>query len=218
LPWSFYNRQTRGEFILVNDAGGFNLWLGNNPATLRLYDGSFENARETQIYTDHLGKGLANERIAEFEANGGYAALTAKERERRWSAKAIETMRDQPGTTLKLFVWKFFAMWKPFLSSNAYSTSAAMGSGIVQVPLFILGLIGLYFIGREKRTRKFALFFIVLAVVVTAIHVLIISSMRLRMPYIDPLMMVFAGIAIGRFLMMAPAGERLVSCIDGESG
>lgn len=218
LPWSFYNLQTRGEFILVNDAGGFNLWLGNNPATLRLYEGSFENERDAQIYTDYLGKGLANEQIVEFEVSGGYAELTAREREKRWSAKAIETMRDQPGTTLRLFFWKFFAMWKPFLSSNSYSTWAAIVSGLVQVPLFILGVIGLYFVGRDKDTRKFALLFIVLAVAVTAIHVLIVSSMRLRMPYIDPLILIFAGIAIGKILMMVPIGEKLIGFIDGETG
>jgi 4-amino-4-deoxy-L-arabinose transferase and related glycosyltransferases of PMT family len=159
LPWSFYNLQTRGEFVLVNDAGGFNLWLGNNPATLRLYEGSFENSREAQIYTDYLGKGLANEQIAEFEAAGGYAELTAKQRESRWSAKAIETMKSQPEMTMRLFFWKFFAMWKPFLSSNAYSTTAAIGSGIVQVPIFFLGFVGLYLAGRERRTRNFVVFF-----------------------------------------------------------
>jgi 4-amino-4-deoxy-L-arabinose transferase-like glycosyltransferase len=217
LPWSFYNLQTRSEFILVNDAGGFNLWLGNNPATLRLYEGSFENPREAQIYTDYLGKGLASEQIAEFEETGGYAGLTAKERERRWSAKAIETMQDRPGTTLRLFFWKFFAMWKPFVSTNSYSMTAAIGSGVVQVPLMILGLVGFYFIGREKRTRKFALFFIVLAAAVTAIHVLIVSSMRLRMPYIDPLILVFAGIVIGKIVMIVPIGRKALGLIDGDS-
>jgi 4-amino-4-deoxy-L-arabinose transferase-like glycosyltransferase len=56
LPWTAFNYGARGELILINDAGGFNLWLGNNPATLKMYEGGFADPEEARLYADHLGK------------------------------------------------------------------------------------------------------------------------------------------------------------------
>jgi hypothetical protein len=126
-------------------------------------------------------------------------------------------MKAFPGTTARLFAWKFYAFWKPYLSSDVYSLRMMIASALIQVPLFALGLVGLWIILRDRRTKNFAIFFIVLAMTTTAIHVLIVSSMRLRMPYIDPLITVFAAGAIVSFATRFDSIRRLADSINGSA-
>ena len=55
LPWSFHNLAATGEFILINDAAGYNLWLGNHPAALRLHAtpaGPSSGERSSRVFTE----------------------------------------------------------------------------------------------------------------------------------------------------------------------
>lgn len=122
LPWSFYNLKTRGEFILINDASGFVMWIGNHPANIRIYEGHFANREETQEYQDNLGKTIAAEQIAEWERTKGYSRLSFKERESLWREKAIENAKAEPWITARLIGWKLIAYWRPWLSADIYST------------------------------------------------------------------------------------------------
>ena len=196
LPWSFYNLKTRGEFILINDAGGYALWLGNHPANLRIYEGSFASREEAYRYYDHLGKTLASEQVAEWESGTGYSRLSYGEREALWRGKAVENAVADPATTAKLWWWKFLYLWRPWLSPEIYSMKAALLSAAWQVPLFIFGFAGAVFTAFRRNLWPAAAVFFVVLVFVTVTHTVVVSNMRLRMPYIDPWLTVFAAVAI----------------------
>jgi 4-amino-4-deoxy-L-arabinose transferase-like glycosyltransferase len=196
LPWSFYNLQTRGEFILINDSSGFIPWIGNHPANLRIYEGEFASREETQQYQDHIGKTLAAEQIAEWERTNGYSRLSFKEREALWRAKAIENAKEHPGATLRLIGWKFLAFWRPWLSADIYGTKGMLVSAAVLIPLFVLGFAGMWMSRKTSGTREVVILFTVLMLFVTALHTALVSTIRLRLPNVDPLLTVFASIAI----------------------
>jgi len=196
LPWSFYNLKTRGEFILINDAGGFALWVGNHPANLRIYEGEFASREETQQYQDYLGKELAAEQVAEWERTTGYSRLSYKERESLWQQKAIENAKANPGITARLIFWKAVAYWRPWLSADIYSTKGMLISAAMLVPLLVLGIAGMLISLKRPRTTKVVMLYTVLLLFVTAVHAIVVSSIRLRLPYVDPFLTIFASIAI----------------------
>ena len=196
LPWSFYNLKTRGEFILVNDASGFVAWIGNHPANLRIYEGNFASREETQQYQDYLGKTLAAEQVAEWERTTGYSSLSFKQRERLWQQKAIENAKAEPAVTARLIGWKFFGYWRPWLSADIYSTKGMLLSAVLLVPLLVLGFFGMAIASRRPKMKKVVILFGILLVFVTVVHAVLVSTMRLRLPYVDPFLTIFAALAI----------------------
>jgi 4-amino-4-deoxy-L-arabinose transferase-like glycosyltransferase len=196
LPWSFYNLKTRGEFILINDSGGFIPWIGNHPANLRVYEGTFASREETQKYQEYIGKTLAAEQIAEFERTKGYSGLSYKEREALWREKAIENAKAEPAATARLMGWKLIAFWRPWLSSDIYSTKAMLLSAAMLIPLFVFGFAGMWMSRKDPKTKNVVILYTVMMLFVTALHTALVSTIRLRLPYVDPFMTIFAVIAI----------------------
>lgn len=196
LPWSFYNLKTRGEFILINDASGFVAWIGNHPANIRIYEGQFASREETQQYQDYMAKTLAAEQIAEWERTKGYSSLSFKERERLWQQKAIENAKAEPAVTARLLGWKLIAFWRPWLSSDIYSMKGTLLSAAILVPLFVLGFAGMWISRKRPRMREVLILFTILMLFVTAVHTVLVSTMRLRLSNVDPFLTIFAAIAI----------------------
>jgi len=196
LPWSFYNLRTRGEFILINDSSGFVAWIGNHPANLRIYEGKFESREETQQYQDYMAKTLAAEQVAEWERTKGYSGLSFKERESLWRQQAIENAKAEPGITARLIWWKLLAFWRPWLSGDIYSTKGMLLSAAILVPLLILGFAGMWISRRRPGLKEVVILFTLLMLFVTAVHAVLVSTIRLRLPSVDPLLTIFASIAI----------------------
>ena len=196
LPWSFYNLRTRGEFILINDSSGFVAWIGNHPANLRIYEGKFESREETQQYQDYMAKTLAAEQVAEWERTKGYNGLSFKERESLWRQQAIENAKAEPGITARLIWWKLLAFWRPWLSGDIYSTKGMLLSAAILVPLLILGFAGMWISRRRPGLKEVVILFTLLMLFVTAVHAVLVSTIRLRLPSVDPLLTIFASIAI----------------------
>jgi 4-amino-4-deoxy-L-arabinose transferase-like glycosyltransferase len=196
LPWTFYNLRTRGEFILINDSSGFVAWIGNHPANIRIYEGKFASREETQQYQDYMAKTLADEQVAEWEKTKGYSGLSFKEREGLWREQAIENAKEQPGITARLIGWKFLAFWRPWLSGDIYSTKGTLASAAILVPLFVLGFAGMWISRKRTRMRDVVVLFVILMLFVTAVHTALVSTMRLRLPSVDPFLTLFAAVAI----------------------
>ena len=196
LPWSFYNLRTRGEFILVNDSSGFVAWIGNHPANIRIFEGRFATREETQQHQDYMGKTLAAEQIAEWERTKGYSGLTFKERESLWRQQAIDNALAEPGITARLLGWKLIAFWRPWLSSDIYSMKGTLISAAMLIPLLVLGFAGMWISRKRPKVREVVILFTILMLFVTAVHTLLVSTMRLRLSNVDPLLTIFAAIAI----------------------
>jgi len=212
LPWSFYNLKTRGEFILINDSSGFVAWIGNHPANIRIYEGQFASREETQQYQDYLGKTLAAEQVAEWEKTTGYSRLSFKEREGLWRQQAIENAKAEPAITARLLGWKLMAFWRPWLSSDIYSIKATLLSAAMIVPLFVLGFAGMWISRKRPGLREVVILFTIVMLFVTAVHTALVSTMRLRLSNVDPLLTIFAAIAI--VAILARFGRKRIDSLN----
>ena len=201
LPWSIYNLKTKGEFILINDASGWVLWIGNVPESLKIYEGDFPSPQAAIDYQNYVSKTLSNQQIAEFESTVGYSSLSFKQREALWRAKAVEVMTANPAATAKLFLLKLYLYWKPFISGEVYSPLQVVVSAIFGVALFVLGFAGFFRRSGDSSAMRFKWLFAAVAAFTTAIHVVIVSGIRLRLPYVDPFLTIFAAIVVNALLV-----------------
>lgn len=196
-PWTIRNYARFGELIIVNDAGGFALWVGNHPANLRFYDGSLKSATEIGEYSDWIGKTLPAEMIAKWEKDEGFTNLSPSEREAKWRDAAIANIRQHPAETAKLLGWKLFGFWKPYPSSDVFGRIAA-GIGFFEIPFLLFGFLGLFLTILRPQSRDIGLLFVIYFVAVTAIHVWLVATVRMRVPYVEPWMAMFAAFSIVR--------------------
>ncbi|MER3429564.1 MAG: hypothetical protein C4324_00720 [Blastocatellia bacterium] len=191
LPWTIRNYARFGDVILVNDAGGYALWVGNHPANLRFYDGSLTTAAEIGEYSDWIGKTLPAQIIAEWENDGGYSGLSPSEREARWRREAFANFRQYPEETLKLFGWKLLGFWKPYPSSEVFGPLVT-AVAFFEIPVLLMAFLGLFLAKLRPASRNLALLFVIYFVAVTAIHVLLVATVRMRVPYVEPWTAMFA--------------------------
>jgi uncharacterized membrane protein len=92
--------------------------------------------------------------------------------------------------------WKLIAFWRPWLSSDIYSMKGTLISAAMLVPLFVLGFAGMWMSRKKPRMREVLILFTILILFVTAVHTALVSTMRLRLSNVDPLLTIFAAIAI----------------------
>jgi hypothetical protein len=197
LPWTLANARATGYPFLVTDAGGFHLWLGNHPDALRIYEGHFEDRREFVRFTyDHLQRDLPRLLMAQWERDGGYRALSLAERERRWRVEAWTNMRRHPGLTLRLWIDKGWALWRPWLHPAAYPRWIVVVTGLLVATLYVAAAVGATRVRRHPRGASFVCLLAVLFAAVTVVHAMVHSMVRFRLPYVDPYLCLLAGSAV----------------------
>lgn len=109
--------------------------------------------------------------------------------------QALAYARAHPGHVLRLAPVKFARTWSPVLNAREYASPVvdAVGGGAFAV-VVLLALWGAAIWRRRWRTW---VVWLAPALVVTAIHLVIVGSIRYRMPVV-PFFVVMAGAACGR--------------------
>ena len=199
-PFTWFNWQATGEFIPITDAGGYHLWLGNHPDTLRIYQQHFANKQEFDHYgNDHLQHALPGAKMAEWEATTGYRELSLRQRERLWQNEAFRNIRQHPGTTAALVGEKAFAYWRPWLNPSTYSLTVVWVSGIAVTGLYLLAGVGAWLLRGLGTGRQVLWILAWLFLFSTLVHALVYSMVRFRLPYVDPYLCVLAGVVGQKF-------------------
>jgi ABC-type cobalt transport system substrate-binding protein len=199
VPWTIYIWQTRGELIVISDAGGYNLWVGNHPRLIPLFRGEINDTAAADAENDNI-IAERDKLMAEWRVTKNYDNLSLKQRESLWRAAAIDRFVQNPGQTAELFALKFYILWRPFANNISHSIGKSLMAAAVLVPLYIFGLWGLLRLWKDRQTRKVVWLFIATAVSVTAIHVIILTSMRYRLPYVDPMLTILAAVGLAALL------------------
>lgn len=195
LPWTFQNYRDTGEFILVNDGFSYNLWLGNLPETIKLYEEGFKTKEENQKFADHIWSEVLIEKRKELENTDNYSSLTINEREKVWRREALKNMTADYGLTARLFWGKLKAFWTPFVNVFTYGRSMATLVAAYTIFTFIFGFYGMYLFSAHKPGGKFVMLVLATFLVTTAIHVVIFAFVRYRVPNVDPYLSIFSGVA-----------------------
>lgn len=195
-PWTFYNYRTMNEFIVVNDGFSYNLWLGNLPETIVLYEGGFESKEENQKFADYVWGEAPIAKLKELEQTDNYYSLTHNEREKVWRREALKNMTADYGLTARLMLGKLWAFWTPFLNHFTYGYKIVIPVAAFVIGTYIFGLYGAYVFSSNKTGKKFIILLAVSFAVTTAIHVLIFAFVRYRAPNVDPYLSMLTGVAL----------------------
>jgi hypothetical protein len=199
-PWTYHNYRETGEFILVNDGFSYNLWLGNLPGTIKLYEGTFETKEENQAFADYYWGTVQIEKIAELDKTDNLSNLKINDREKIWRREAVKNMSEDYSLTARLFVGKFQSFWTPFLNRFAYGDKVVNLVALFVVFTYIFGFYGMYLFSKDKIGRKYAILLLVTFAVTTAIHVVIFGFVRYRVPNIDQYLSMLSGVAVWQIL------------------
>jgi Dolichyl-phosphate-mannose-protein mannosyltransferase len=194
-PWTYHNYVETGEFILVNDGFSYNLWLGNLPGTIKLYEGTFATKEENQAFANYYWGDVQYEKIAELEKTDNFSTLKINEREKVWRREALKNMTADYGLTARLMLGKFQAFWTPFLNPFAYGSTVVNLIALFVIATYIFGLYGMYIFFQDKIGRKYVILLLVTFLVTTAIHVLIFGFVRYRVPNVEPYLSMLTGVA-----------------------
>jgi 4-amino-4-deoxy-L-arabinose transferase-like glycosyltransferase len=201
MPWTIQNYRDTGEFILVNDGFGYNLWLGNLPETVKLYEGGFSSKEENQEFANYIWGGRVAEKLAELEITDNFSALTINEKEKVWQREALKEMSDNPGITVRLMFGKLWSFWTPLLNTYTYGFKTVALVALFVTGIFLMGAYGAFYIERIPIGRKFVILLLVTFVVTTLIHVLIFGFVRYRVPNVDPYLSMLTGITLWKIIV-----------------
>jgi len=165
-PWVVRNWQATGRFIPTATTFGVTLYDGLSPTATGASDQRFSERPEWQ-------------------------GMDPIQRDRRWARMAVDWARHNPGRTLELAGIKFLRFWSPW--PNAPQLSAwwmKAASVAVVVPLFVLIVVGLC--RWPSAGWRSALFLLGPLIYFTLVHMIVVSSIRYRVPAMPPAMVLAA--------------------------
>lgn len=178
-PWAARNYLRFGELILVNDAGSYSVWHASHAETRRIYDAK---TREELRQREHQFENVTIHAVA---AQVESRATTPNARDREWRRLAIEELRREPAESARFMARKAWLYWRPWLNPLEYGTPVVVASALILVPLFVLAAIGL----RRHPLRNAVLVYFAVFWLAHIPHQVV---MRYRIPFTDPLLLVFA--------------------------
>jgi hypothetical protein len=121
-------------------------------------------------------------------------AKTPRAREREWTRLAMDNVRRDPAAMLRATLWKTIAYWRLWLHPAEHGPKSVALSAFVFTGLYAAGAIGL----ARHPDKRLVLAAVAFLVVMWLAHLPYVPSIRLRMPLVDPLMIVFASGAVIR--------------------
>lgn len=186
-PWLLRNLRVLGAPVL-NTNGGFNLYLGNNPAA----DGFFLSIADTP-------RGPTWHALRERGEVAASATL---------QAEAIAWMTQHPGDTVRLALRKAVLFWTPPIHDGLGQPSTAERMmrrvWLVQFLLLVSGAwAGAWWWRRDRSVQLLG----AAVLSYTAIHMVFYVIFRYREP-IMPLLCVLTGFALQRIAARLPASAR----------
>lgn len=196
LPWTIYNYRTTGEIILVNDGFSYNLWLGNLPETIVLYEGGFQSKEENQRFADRVWGEIQREKLAELERTDNYSQLKLNEREKVWRREAWKNINANPALTARLIFGKTWVFWTPFLNHWTYNWKIVAAVAAFVIFIYVFGIYGAFVAAQNQIGRQFLALLLITFVVTTAIHAIIFGFVRYRVPNVDPSLCLLSGAAL----------------------
>jgi 4-amino-4-deoxy-L-arabinose transferase-like glycosyltransferase len=195
-PWTIYNYRTTGEFILVNDGFSYNLWLGNAPESIRIYDGDFKDKEDNQRFADYIWGDMIRNKVKELESTDNYSSLKFNQREKVWRREALKNFDQNRSVSARIMLGKFRTFWTPLLNHLTYGWKKVALVATFVIGIYFLGLYGARVYSKERAGRELVIVIASMFVVATLIHVLIAGLVRYRVPYVDPYLSMFSGVAL----------------------
>jgi Dolichyl-phosphate-mannose-protein mannosyltransferase len=189
-PWTIRNAVVYREFVLVSDVGGFNFYLGNSDLMARFYE--IRDRKSYDAWSDETFR-LLGDRLNELNSAG----LTSPGRiTKALTRRTLAEAAARPAATIRLLAHKAADWLRPYPNPLFWPRSVVVGIGALYALLYVLAARGLLLAPRRGAT-VFALAFLIASM---AAHVLTLVSWRYRVPYWDPVLILFGVFGAGTLL------------------
>ena len=186
-PWTIRNAMVFGRLIPVSDMGGSTFYDGNSDWTRRYY--RLKNREEYERWVVAFDSDKKRQIAALAETEPAAAASPSE----YFGRLAIHQVLADPGAALALDARKALDWLRPFPSRWFWPPLVVVSVAVLYSLLFILAGLGLAIAPRPGVSR----FVLVFLAATMAIHVASLVVWRYRVPYWDPVL-----------LLYAPAGAR----------
>ena len=191
-PWAVRNALRFHELILVSDSAAAAFYDGNSERTLGIYEARTREELERRLAS-------MDEHKLEYLASMPPAvASSPTARSRALERLAIAELAADPGKAARLYLRKVWEWWRLYPSPLYWPWPAVLGVGLWNVAFYVLGGIGL----ARARRRGAALFTLGFLGVAMLFHIAFIVVFRYRVPFWDPVLLLYGASA---------AGDRLLS-------
>lgn len=177
LPWAARNHAVHGEWILVTEAGWFNVWYTTTPAAGKAMS---DPARAKPALDS-----LLTVRIPSMRE--GWAPVPLSERRAFWREQALANIAEDPGAFVRYRLYGLYHTWRPWATPGFYSTRSVIASIAVFLPWLVLGWLGVVEAWRMRPgSRPFVGVVLAFAAVAMASNLIGTPVIRYRIPLIDP--------------------------------
>lgn len=187
-PWTLRNAVVYRELLPISDVGGFNVYFGNSEPMTRFFH--LRSREECERWIVESGPYMDRKVDALRAAGFGTPGRMSRE----FVRLALEEGLASPRRTLRLLGEKGVDFLRPYPNPFFWPRAVVVSVGAFYVALYGLAAWGLL---RAPR-RGVGLFCACVLGIAAAVHVLTVVSWRYRVPYWDPILLLFAGFALWR--------------------
>ncbi len=169
-PWWIRNYQIFNEFIPFTTSSGANLYLGNNP--------------NNKLGGVDWGVDVERDIVDEISLIKGES-----DRNKAYTKRALSYIENNPLVFVEHVWFKFKRFWNIAPNAKSYSSGAHKWITIISfTPILFFSIISLYF-NRSFFNKLTPIY--VLIVFFTILHVVVISSLRYRLP-LEPFLIIIS--------------------------
>ncbi len=175
LPWTYRNYRLFHKFVLISTNGGATLWAG---AHLRLEPGA----------------SLAEVGYSQHKA---FRDVPEPDRDRYYYYQAFLILDHSPRRFGEMFLSNFAAMYTLVPSAQYHSLRNRLIYSLSYIPLLVFGVVGCWLLRRRWRELSLIWGWVLTN---TALYCLFLSSIRYRIPTVDPVFMLGSGVCLAALL------------------
>lgn len=200
-PWTIRNAVRYHEFLPVTDGGGYAFWLSNNRMLLDRF--------ETKDYSDFVKidrKMYLEESARLWKPVIGKAPGQA---DAYWFQQGKDAIRDLGTDYFKLVAYKIGVYFRPMLSPQAYGWKLSLLTLFFPGILLIVGFF--VFIRSVFKGDKSSLQAYALSCFITGFFIAVVfqSQVRLRVPLLDPCLILYGASAVSGWISSRKKEELL---------
>jgi len=190
-PWIARNAAVFGEIVPINDAAGSTFYQGNSDWAVRFFD--VESRAEYLRWVEALHRDMQRQ-TEELRARG---LNSPSERARAFIGRAVAERRADPAGWARLLLRKAWEWLRPYPTPWFWPPVVVAATGTYFLVLYVLAVVG-FVSAPRPGVRAFVL--AVLAVSM-AVHVVILVVWRFRVPYWDPVLLLYGVFGAGDTLL-----------------
>lgn len=185
-PWTVRNYSHTGRINPVTFFGDYNMWLGMNERMYEMYRAG--QSEEFVTIMDRLYEVDLKQQVRRLEEEGTHDIGSIS---RHWREQTLQFVSENPRKALYILGHRFLHFWRPWPNKATVPSSLFWISTACLVPLFLLGVLGLFFSPKSRSP-----FLLIPPLATLAASLPFVFHLRFRYPTFEPYLILVAAVGI----------------------